>query len=299
MENQKTPEICKLHLSVDELLCPMKAIFSFYDATSQEYQRKELWELIKAALSNNCWTFMNEPGTALDLKKKLETLLCAFFLLLKNKEETDGEVKLEIFPAGSEEQIKKDRDELYLVYDVLNEHRGRIKRLTKLEIANPYLAIKALFEQNTLEEWSEILSEWCEYALSKMTLWDASDGSMLLDLEHLEKMLEVTYLFNQQYGNQSDKDDNFMEQLVRELNRETKHPINSDLLKGFIVFVDSVPPERLNRNLRKMMIDYLHAHKEDKLPEDFDKYVSDLSHLTNLLDTILHTIGLSEKKEDR
>nr|WP_294899619.1 hypothetical protein [uncultured Pedobacter sp.] len=83
----------------------MKAIFNFFAATSQEYQRKELWELMKAALST-----MNEPGTALDLTKKLEALLCTFFLLLRDKEEKDGEVKLEIFPAGSEEQIDKERN---------------------------------------------------------------------------------------------------------------------------------------------------------------------------------------------
>jgi hypothetical protein len=48
-----------------------------------------------------------------------------------------------------------------------------------------------------------------------------------------------------------------------------------------------------------MMVDYLHSHKKDGLPEDFDKYLSDLSQLTNLLDSILHTIGFPEKEEDR
>ncbi len=153
MENQqKTPEIKGTSLSEEEQLNPMKAIFNFFDATSQEYLRKELWELLKAALSTNCWTFENEPGTVLDVKKKLEHLMEAFYLLLKIKEDDDGEIILEIHQAGSEEQIKKERDELYQLYDVLNEYRGRIKRLTKPEIADPYLAIKALFSHHALEE---------------------------------------------------------------------------------------------------------------------------------------------------
>jgi hypothetical protein len=132
-----------------------------------------------------------------------------------------------------------------------------------------------------------------------MTLMDVMNVSVLLDLEYLEKMLEVAYLFNKQYGERDFDENDFMEQLVKELNRDAKHPINKKLLERFRVFIDVVPPERLNRNLRKMMVDYLHSHKKDGLPEDFDKYLSDLSQLTNLLDSILHTIGFPEKEEDR
>lgn len=277
----------------------MKAIFNFFAATSQEYQRKELWELMKAALSNNPWTFMNEPGTALDLTKKLESLLCTFFLLLRDKEEKDGEVKLEVLPAGSEEQIEKERNEMYQLYDVMNEHRGRIKRLTKLEIAKPYLAIKALFAQHSLEEWSEVLSEWCEYALSKMTLMDVMYESILLDVEHLEKMLEVAYLFNKQYGKHHDKDDGFMEQLIRELNQKTNKNLSQELLKEFIIFIDTVPPERLNRNLRKIFLDYLNYNK-DGLPFDFKDYLFDLEWLHQFLDVLdRETRSLKQKEEER
>jgi hypothetical protein len=298
-DQQKTPGIRLTMLNEEEMLMPMKVIFNFFDRTSQEYERKELWELLKSALSTDCWTFMNEPGIILDLQKEFGRLLEAFYLLLKAKEDAEGEVKLEISPCGSEQRIKREREELYQLYEVMNEHRGRIKRLTKLEIADPYLAIKAAFEHYHLDDWKETLAEWCEYSLSKMTLMDVMNVSVLLDLEYLEKMLEVAYLFNKQYGERDFDENDFMEQLVKELNRDAKHPINKKLLERFRVFIDVVPPERLNRNLRKMMVDYLHSHKKDGLPEDFDKYLSDLSQLTNLLDSILQTIGFPEKEEDR
>nr|WP_294896238.1 hypothetical protein [uncultured Pedobacter sp.] len=299
MENQqKIPEIRLTMLNEEELIMPMKAIFNFFDATSQEYLRKELWELLKAALSVNCWTFMNEPGTVLDVKNKLEHLMEALYLLLKVKEENDGEIILEIHPAGSEEQIQKERDELYQLYDVLNEYRGRVKRLIKVEAENPYLAIKALFTYHDLDEWKKTLSDWCEYALSKMTLQDVMNESLLLDLEHLEKMLEVAYLFNKAEGKQPRKKDDFLEQLVRELNRESGQLFTTKLLNEFVSFMKIVPPVRLNRNLRKIFMDYL-TFNIGGLPVDFKDYLFDLERLQDLLDVAIKETRNWEREEDK
>ncbi len=129
----------------------------------------------------------------------------------------------------------------------------------------------------------EVLSEWCEYALSKMTLLDVISESLLLDLEHLEKMLEVVYLFNKEHGKQYDKEDDFLEQLVRELNRETEQFFTSKLLKEFVSFVETVPPERLNRNIRNIFMDFLSFNKSG-FPIDFEDYLLDLERLHHLLD---------------
>ncbi|MBD3749859.1 MAG: hypothetical protein IE931_10210 [Sphingobacteriales bacterium] len=275
----------------------MKAIFNFFDATSQEYLHKELWELLKAALSANCWTFMNEPGTVLNVKSELEHLMEAFHLLLTTKEENDGEVILAIYKAGSAEQIQKERDEFYQLYDVLNEHRGRIKRLTKAEIANPYFAIKAMFLHYDLEEWKERLSEWVEYALSKATLMDVINESLFLDVEHLEKMLDVAYLMNKEKGKSYSRDGDILEQLVLELNHDTRQPLTIKLLKGFISFVETVPPARLSRNLRKIFMDYLNFNIGFQA-FDIKEILFDLEQLFDLLDMAIKETRDWEREED-
>ena len=55
------------------------------------------------------------------------------------------------------------------------------------------------------------------------------------------------------------------------------------LLKGLFEFLESASPERLNRNLSKMVIDYIPRNKNFGNP-DFDEFLIDLEKLNALLD---------------
>lgn len=54
---------------------------------------------------------------------------------------------------------------------------------------------------------------------------------------------------------------------------------------AFKLFLKRTPPERLNRTVRTLFIEYL-SHQHDFLPPDFHLYLDDLSNLFILLDKI-------------
>lgn len=62
----------------------------------------------------------------------------------------------------------------------------------------------------------------------------------------------------------------------RELNRATKQ------------FIESSPPLRLSKHLRRILLDYMISQK-DCLPVDFEIYLADLSNLFDFLDCISET----------
>ncbi|MFD0939948.1 hypothetical protein [Pedobacter boryungensis] len=61
--------------------------------------------------------------------------------------------------------------------------------------------------------------------------------------------------------------------------------ISENILHEFKVFIKTVPAKRLNRNLRKMLADYL-FYNMDALPIDFKDLLTDLYWLHELLDEI-------------
>lgn len=58
-----------------------------------------------------------------------------------------------------------------------------------------------------------------------------------------------------------------------------------ELLEEFRIFLKQVPVGRLNKGLRKLLIDYLFFHS-DGLPVDFTDLLTDLYWLHELLDYI-------------
>jgi hypothetical protein len=70
--------------------------------------------------------------------------------------------------------------------------------------------------------------------------------------------------------------------------------ITEDLQVAFRVFVTRTPPDRLNRTVRTLLVEYL-ASNHEFLPPDFNLILDDLSHLFNLLDRIAEqTSGLHD-----
>jgi hypothetical protein len=71
--------------------------------------------------------------------------------------------------------------------------------------------------------------------------------------------------------------------------KKIKLPENSKITKKIIreleIFLDFVPPERLNRNLRNIFLSYLYYEK-DFLPDDFDETITDFQFMFQFLDSI-------------
>ncbi|WP_192821285.1 hypothetical protein [Rufibacter sp. LB8] len=60
--------------------------------------------------------------------------------------------------------------------------------------------------------------------------------------------------------------------------------LSPDLRQDFLTFLEEVPPGRLNRTLRVLLLDYLMYNKTG-LPHRFPIMMSDLCKLTEVLDT--------------
>ncbi|WP_379087703.1 hypothetical protein [Pedobacter sp. UC225_65] len=67
-------------------------------------------------------------------------------------------------------------------------------------------------------------------------------------------------------------------------NAATDGEIPEEVLDEFKVFLKQVPVNRLNKGLRKMLIDYLFYNIDDGLPLDFKDLLTDLYWLYELLD---------------
>ena len=59
--------------------------------------------------------------------------------------------------------------------------------------------------------------------------------------------------------------------------------VNERLAEAFHHFMLYTPPDRLNRCLRTLLIEYI-AHNKDFLSPDFDRWMDDLTLLFDLLD---------------
>jgi hypothetical protein len=69
-------------------------------------------------------------------------------------------------------------------------------------------------------------------------------------------------------------------------NAATDGEIPEEVLDEFKVFLKQVPVNRLNKGLRKLLIDYLFYNIDDGLPIDFKDLLTDLYWLYELLDHI-------------
>jgi hypothetical protein len=67
--------------------------------------------------------------------------------------------------------------------------------------------------------------------------------------------------------------------------KQTDNAVNPKVLAALLIFIDATPPLRLNKHLRRILLDYI-AREKDCLPIDFDIYLLDLSNLFEFLDAI-------------
>jgi hypothetical protein len=75
------------------------------------------------------------------------------------------------------------------------------------------------------------------------------------------------------------------ETVTPQLNTSADTEISENILNEFKTFIKTVPANRLNKNLRKILSDYL-FYNMDALPIDFKDLLTDLYWLHELLDEI-------------
>jgi len=65
--------------------------------------------------------------------------------------------------------------------------------------------------------------------------------------------------------------------------KQTDNNVNPKVIAALLDLIDATPPLRLNKHLRRILLDYI-SREKDCLPIDFDIYLFDLSNLFEFLD---------------
>ncbi len=184
------------HLSEAEQKEPAKVILELFDYCSLRHLRIYLWRYLKASASEMGWHRMRQPLDAVVLQKRLEKLMEASWLLLREKEARDGEVEVPCFAPGTAEWMEDDRQMNLEYRSIEKEYGASIQRLRQRELNYPVLVLKDFFNTLSLEDWKGLLSEWTEYSLCSTSLLQETENyDLLLHYEQLERLLEVAYYF--------------------------------------------------------------------------------------------------------
>ncbi|ARS37568.1 hypothetical protein [Pontibacter actiniarum] len=185
-----------IHLSEEEKQEPVSVILELFDCSSIYHLRVYLWKYLKAATGEVGWHQMAQPLDAVVLQKRLEKLMEACWLLLREKEARDGEVLLPCFAPGSMDWLDDDRQMHLERYKLEDDYGTDIQYLRQRELEYPVLVLKDFFNTQSLDEWKGLLSEWTEYALCATSLLqDTENYKLLQHYDQLERLLEVAYYF--------------------------------------------------------------------------------------------------------
>jgi HEPN domain-containing protein len=172
-------------------------IADFFHATDLEYIRVELWQFLKAVTTEKPFSFLGDPSTVLCLERHLQKIIKACRLLLDVAEEDGIDLNTSDFQPFSHAQIEADRQYMRDVRELNDRYSGMIRRLSFAETEQPLLAIKRVFDTYSYNQWQEILEDWVEYGLSKVSICEATgECAEIIQYELLESLLEAVYLIS-------------------------------------------------------------------------------------------------------
>ncbi|SEJ32974.1 HEPN domain-containing protein [Dyadobacter sp. SG02] len=172
-------------------------IAEFFHATDLDFIRVELWQFLKAVTTEKPFSFLGDPSTVLCLQRHLQNIIKACRLLLDAAEDGGTDLHAGDFQPFSHAQIQADRQYMRDIRELNDRHGGMIRRLSLAETEQPLLAIKRVFNTYSYDRWQEILEDWVEYGLSKVSICEATGECVeIIQYELLESLLEAVYLIS-------------------------------------------------------------------------------------------------------
>jgi hypothetical protein len=250
---------------IENELATFAAFFSNHDLQSKRKSLKR-W---KAVVTSNDYFEINTLSNPLYEHKMMCNLVNAAWLLVQDTSLTSEIKNLE----AVEQAVYLDGE--CFAASCYPEH------LSSDELIDPYLGIINFFEVYTLPEAHHILYEWLNKAFSpNLSVEDLPQSKAFYT--NFRKLIECCWLI-QHRNSACERVNEFRnEELFAEA---TADLIPDQLLDNFKQFLSVVPAARLNRNLRKMLLDYL-QYNINGLPVDFEELLADFYWLTELLDDI-------------
>ncbi|WP_342088062.1 hypothetical protein [Dyadobacter sp. OTU695] len=170
----------------------LQDILVFFQPGDLEYLRVDLWHWLKAVTGERPFLFRGEPSTVISLYKQLSKMIDTGKLILDTTGALGDDKQPSNFPPFSEEQIENDFQYMREIKQLAAKYGGTIRRLSLLEAEQPVLAIKRFFDAYSQDAWNQILEDWVEYGLSKMSICEATgECNEVFQYELLEALVEA------------------------------------------------------------------------------------------------------------
>lgn len=181
---------------------------------------------------------------------------------------------------GELENLDKRAQELFLNKECLGVPFYP-SHLSTAELIDPYLGIHDFFESFTLPDAHQQLYKWLNIGMSPNVCIENEDCAQTF-YKKIRKLISSCWLI---LHRTIPTFSTLMQDGEPLFNEQPETEISEQVLDHFKQFLTVVPPKRLNRNLRKMLIDYL-FYNINGLPTDFEEALNDFYWLTALLDEI-------------
>jgi hypothetical protein len=267
-----TEQICLDSFIYDQINNPIEFLDSFFERHDLQahFKKMKRWKLV---VTTTAYFEINTLFNPLHDHKMMCNLLNAAWCLQEKVSPDNSLISLSM----KEQEIFLNRECLGVPFYPSN--------LSTAELIDPYVGIKHFFESFTLHEAHHCLYEWLNVGLSpNVTIFDEELAQSFY--KSLRKLIAACWiiLHRTKQSNRTNELSASGIELINDLTTgDAKIP--EHVLDGFKQFLSIVPAERLNRGLRKMLIDYL-FYNIDGLPTDFEETLTDFYWLTDLLDEI-------------
>lgn len=274
MIKQQTPNlmgnICLQSFIYDHIEDPLTVLNSFFDYRNLTEHLNHLNQW-KQLVETNAYAEINTMNNPLYDHKMMVNLLNAAFIIYQTKDATGW-------------KRKETEEDIFMEAARLNEGFD-LGYLDVSMLIEPYLGIAKVFEYFTLQQYHEQLYEWLNVSLSPNVRIENADLVATI-YRNLQLLIESAWLIcDQQKLDHHLCEDRPAIKLEQYYAETGEREIPEHVMKNFRKFLDLVPAERLNRSLRKMLMDYL-FYNQSGLPNDFEELLTDLYWLTDLLDEI-------------
>ena len=264
-------KICLHSYIYDRIENPMEMLNAFFDYQDLQSHLKKLAQWHEVVISGGYFEINTQNNPLYD-HKMICNLVNAMYLLCEIGNEQVNLIK----------NFSEKEQERYLNHECLN-FDIYVKHLNTSEMIDPFIGLEKVFERFTLQSYHEQLYEWLNVGLSPNVM---IEDSILADtlFKNLCILIECSWLI---YQRNLSANEHVTSPIAEKevVTVENDEDIPSHILAEFKKFLTVVPADRLNRGLRKMLIDYL-FYNLNGLPTDFEELLSDFYWLTDLLDEI-------------
>ncbi len=264
-------KICLSSFIYDQIENPNETLKDFFMHNDLQAHLKQLKKWRNVVQTNAYFEIDTFSSPIYEHKMMCNLINAAYALKLRADKQTNDLSNLSV----------KDQEK-YLNHECLSL-ATYTKHLSTAELIDPFLVINSFFESFSIAFYHQQLYDWLTIGMSPNVI---SEDKPLVTLiyKNLRKLIEACWLIYKRHDSTFELSNPVPEAIAQDKDIE-ENDVPEQKLSSFKQFLSVVPPDRLNRGLRKMLVDYLFYNMEG-LPVDFEDLLNDFYWLTEFLDDI-------------